>query len=92
MLLQTPVICRGDLAPFGCVLAIDVEKVTLKKENNYEKHATVAETIAVVNENNELVFWCFVKYPESEVCQLFTQLTGLSREKLSIGIPIEEVR
>jgi hypothetical protein len=59
--LQTPVICRGDLAPLGCVLAIDVEKVTLKKEQNYGKHATAAETI---NENNELVFWCFVKNPK----------------------------
>jgi hypothetical protein len=76
----------------GSHLAIDCEKVTLKKNQIYEKHASVAETIAVVNENNDLVFWTFINYPKEEVCQIFPQLTGLSREKLSIGLPIHDVR
>jgi hypothetical protein len=62
------------------------EKVTLKKNQSFEKRASVAATVAVVNENNDLVFWTFINYPKEEDCQIFPQLTGLSREKLSIGL------
>ncbi len=88
---QTPFIFRGDLIPENGILCFDVEKVCLKKSTDQKTHAVVAETIAIVNEDKDLVFWCFVKWPEENVCQIFPHLTGLSRDKLSIGLPIEKV-
>jgi len=60
----------------------------LKIEPGHTTHKTVAETIALVNEDRELVFWCFVKWPEEDVSQLFPLLTNLSKEKLAIGLDV----
>jgi len=83
-LSQTPLIIRGD------VLAIDVEKISLKPGTNEKVHKTVAETVAVENGDRELVFWGFVKWTEENVCQIFPMLTGFSRDKLQIGLDAQK--
>jgi hypothetical protein len=89
---QVPLIVRGDLIGENSVLAFDVEKITLKTTFRGEKHEVVAETVAVVNENRDLVFWAFLKWPRERICQIFPSITGLSREKLDIGIDVNKVR
>jgi len=66
----------------GDKLAIDIKKISLKPGTDEKVHKTVADTIAVVNRDEDLVFWGFVKWPQEEVCQIFPTLTGFSRDKL----------
>jgi len=75
----------------GDILAIDVEKISLKPGTDEKVHKTVAETVAVVNRDGDLVFWGFVKWPQEEVCQIFPTLTGFSRDKLQIGLDAKKV-
>jgi hypothetical protein len=84
--LQVPLIVRGDLVGENGVLAFDVEKITLNRTFRGEKHEVLAETVAVVNEDKDLVFWAFLKWPKERICQIFPSITGLSREKLDLGI------
>lgn len=47
-------------------------------------HKSKAATVAVVNENNDLVLWAFIK--RMDVCQFFPSVTRLDQTKLDFGI------
>ncbi len=45
------------------------------------RHSQVAATLAVVNEQNDLILWSFIK--RENVCQYFPSITRLDTSKLS---------
>lgn len=68
---------------------MDVEKLSLKKEPNKKKHTQVAASVAVVNDRRDLIMWAYIKW--DNVCQTFPQITGITKEKLEIGLEINLV-
>jgi len=78
-------ICRGDLAFRANTLFMDVEKVTLEGT-----HLQVAGDVAVVDEMGRIIFWAYIQ--RSQVCMYNTSMTGLSAEKLKMGLDITMVR
>ncbi|CAG7734336.1 unnamed protein product [Allacma fusca] len=83
---ETDLIYRGDLIPKKRKVFIDVEKVTLKSST---KHEQVAATVAVVDENRELIFWAIIH--RENICQYFPNITGLTEDKIKQGIPADQV-
>jgi hypothetical protein len=63
----------------------------LKRTFGGEKHEVVAETVGVVNEDKDLVFRAFLKWPKERICQIFPSITGLSKEKLDLGFDVNKV-
>ena len=85
---QTPWLFRGDKVPKGGYLYLDVEKINLKKSRGQKTHQSAAATVAIVNEEGELVIWGFIKQRRQDVCQYFNMITNLSRGDLDEGMSI----
>ncbi|CAG7824234.1 unnamed protein product [Allacma fusca] len=82
---EVDLIYRGDLVPANGILYIDVEKVSL-----LSSHLNVAGTVAVVDSRRELVLWAIIRH--ENVCQFFPKLTGLSKDKIAMGIIPNQAR
>ncbi|CAG7819485.1 unnamed protein product [Allacma fusca] len=76
---EVDLIYRGDLVPTNGILFMDVEKVSL-----LSSHMNVAGTVAVVDSRRELVLWAIIRV--ENICQYFPKLTGLSKDKIAMGI------
>ncbi|CAL8100908.1 unnamed protein product [Orchesella dallaii] len=96
---KVPFLLRGALVPIRGTLAIDVEKLSMKKGWNGEiptkkkgSHCQVENNIAIVNEKGLLVFWAFISRDLNDVCQLFTPIHRIDQAKLLTGVGIETIR
>ncbi|CAG7816947.1 unnamed protein product, partial [Allacma fusca] len=47
-------------------------------------HKNVAGTVAITDQNRELVFGCIIRH--DNICQFFPQITGLTKEKVASGM------
>jgi len=72
-------------------LFFDVEKLTMKPAAG-GKHYQLASSIGVVNRDKELVMWSFIQHDDDKICQTHPSLTGITRETLKIGQPLDIVR
>ena len=72
---------------------IDLEKLRLIKGHNLYPHGQMAATVAVVNSDLKLIFWCFVSWKPEEVCSYVPTLTNITAQDLADkGVGLEMVR
>lgn len=74
-----------DLAASAEVLALDTEKII------DVNHKPQSGDIAVVDLKGRLVFWAYIARSKQSVCRLNTAQTGLTMEKLDMGISMDLV-
>lgn len=84
---DAPLICRGDL--FDGFLFISVGLIKLKENADSE---SVPGVVAIINADQDLVFWSWIFWPEEEIEFTYPQTTGISRDNLKIGLPLDQVR
>lgn len=70
---------------------MDVEKVPLRRPRGVSTHTLAAATVSIVNEDGKLILWAFIKHDHDNVCKYDERMTGLTREKLALGIDLSVV-
>lgn len=68
----------------------DVEMLSLKPKGS-GKHENVASSVAIIDDDRELLMWSYIKWKETDVCSYYPTLTGINKEKLKNGMGIETV-
>jgi hypothetical protein len=52
------------------------------------KHFGVAGEVCLVNESGDVILFAVIKWPDDEICNYYTSISGLTKERISRGVDL----
>ncbi|ODN02642.1 Survival of motor neuron-related-splicing factor 30 [Orchesella cincta] len=83
--------CNGSAGPALSESSRSAWKKVRLKPTIHRDHKMVGAVICIVNSKKEIIFWSLIKWNDQDVCQTYPNLTGITRDKLELGLPLDSV-